>query len=290
LATLQEVGTHATVDAEISPVHTSEHKTVRRLLRSVTAGMLVLFDRGLYSFALIAALRRRGAHVLCRLPAEVKPRPERLLSDGTWLVRIARPSHCRRCGKEGMLVRMITYTFEDPANPGHHRTYRLVTTWLDPQIYPAEELAQSYHERWDIEEGYDELETHLLKGSAPLRSRSVSGIVQEIYGMLLAHYAIRALMHEAALKAQIDPDMISFTATLTLLQEVLHDFQLASVDCHPVLWARCLREIACHRVQPRLPRTYPRVVKRKMSKFPLKRAATRGHTKCRPYREAIRLI
>lgn len=290
LVTLEEIGTHATVDAGVWPVNTSERTGAQRLLRSIVAGMLVLFDRGLYSYAMILAILARGGQVLCRLPAGVKPRFVRRLKDGSCLVLIAPAAHHPHSRQEGLLVRLITYTIQDPAHPGKRIVYRLVSTLLDPDRFAAQELAVAYHERWEIEEGYDELETHLLGGSDPLRSRSVTGILQEIYGLLLAHYAIRALMHEAAAKADIDPDLISFTASVTLVQEAIRDFQLAAACLHPLLWDRLLTEIASNRVQQRPPRFYPRVVKRKMSHFPLKRSTTRGYTKGLPYGQAISLI
>ena len=281
VVTLEEVGTHASVDAGVWPLTVHERRGAKRLLRCVEAGILVFLDRGLYSAEMMEAILTRGAHVLARLPAQVKPTVVRRLLDGTYLVEV---------GARGVLLRLIAYTLHDPANPGHAKTYRLVTTLLDPDRFPAQTLAVSYHERWDIEETYDEIEVHLLDGSAPLRSRTVAGVLQEIYGLLIAHYAVRALMHEAALRTDTDPDTISFTATVTLVTEAIRDFQLAAPCLHELLLDRLLREIAAHRVQQRLPRSYPRVVKRKMSNFPLKRSTDRGSRRNRPYGKAIRLI
>jgi hypothetical protein len=290
LVTLEEVGTHATVDAGVWPLRIHERKGAKRLLRSVRAGMLVFLDCGLYSAEMMLALLNRGAQVLARLPAHVKPRLVRRLADGTWLVWVSVKGSGRHPKRTGVLLRLIAYTFSDPANPGHAKTYRLVTTLLDPSAYPAQELAVGYHERWDVEETYDEMEVHLLKGSAPLRSQTVLGVLQEIYGLLVAHYAVRALMHEAALRADIDPDTISFTATVHLVQEAIPDFQLAAPCLHEILFERLLGEIARQRVQKRPPRSNPRVVKRKMSNFPLKRATDRGSQRCLPYQRAIHLI
>lgn len=281
LVTLEEVGTHATVDAGVWPLAVHERRGAKRLLRSVEAGMLVFLDRGLYSAEMMGAILARGAHGIARLPAHVKPKGVRRLADGTYLVQV---------GASGVLLRLIAYTLDDVANPGHGKTYRLVTTLLDPDRFPAQTLAVGYHERWDIEETYDEMEVHLLHGSAPLRSRTVGGVLQEIYGLLIAHYAVRALMHEAAVRTDIDPDRISFTATVHLVEEAIRDFQLAAPCLHELLWDRLLREIAAHRVQQRLPRSNPRVVKRKMSNFPLKRVTDRGRRRGRPYRQAVHLI
>jgi hypothetical protein len=281
LVTLEEVGTHAIVDAGIWPLAVHERQGAKRLVRSVTAGMVVFLDRGLYSAQMLGLIVAQGAQVIARLPAHVKPLLVRRLKDGTHLVRV---------GSTGLLLRLIAYTIDDPNNPGHGQTYRVVTTLLDPDRYPGQTLAVSYHERWDIEETYDEMEIHLLGGRDPLRSRTVAGVLQEIYGLLIAHYAVRALMHEAAVRADLDPDTLSFTATVTLVEEAIRDFQLAAPCLHELLFDRLLQEIAAHRVQQRLPRSYPRVVKRKMSNFRLKRSTDRGSRRNRPYRKAIRLI
>jgi hypothetical protein len=281
LVTLEEVGTHATVEAGVWPLAVHERQGAKRLVRSVTAGMVVFLDRGLYSGAMLGLIVAQGAQVIARLPAHVKPQFVRRLADGTHLVRV---------GSDGLLLRLIAYTIDDPKNPGQGQTYRVVTTLLDPDRYPAKTLAVSYHERWDIEETYDEMEIHLLGGRAPLRSRTVTGVLQELYGLLIAHYVVRALMHEAAVRADLDPDTLSFTATVTLVEEAIRDFQLAAPCLHEHLFDRLLREIATHQVQQRLPRSYPRVVKRKMSNFRLKRSTDRGSRRNRPYRKAIRLI
>jgi hypothetical protein len=290
LVTLTEIGTHATVDAGIYPLAIDERQGVRHLLRSVTAGMLVYMDRGLYSAEMLLQLVGQGAQAVIRLPANVKPKRVKRLSDGSWLVEVRRWGTKTHSAQERVLVRLIRYRFREAGRRGKRRECRLVTTLLDPIAFPAVDLAVSYHERWDIEETYDELEVHLLGGSAPLRSRSVAGVLQEIYGLLIAHYAIRTLMHEAAVRAEIDPDHLSFKATVTLLQEAIRDFQLVAPAFHEALFARLFREIAKHRVQQRLPRSNPRVVRRKMSNFPLKRPKDRPYQMRVTYREAICLI
>lgn len=290
LVTLEEIGTRAMVNASIWPVHTDERMAAELLLASVNAEMLLFTDSGFYSFAMITAILARGAQVIARMPAGVKPQFVRRLRDGSLLVRIAPAGHHPHKEGEGLLVRLVTYTFKDPSNPGNGKTYRLATTLLNEDRFPANQIAQAYHERWDIEEGYDEIETHLLHGSAPLRSQTVMGVTQELYGLLIAHYAVRAAIHEAAVKADIDPDQISFTKTVTLVQEAIRDFQLAAPCLHEPMWNRLLTEIAKNRVQKRAPRFYPRVVKRKMSNFPLKKNSRKGYAKCLPYDKAITLI
>jgi len=280
LVSLVEIGTHAYIDAGVWPLCVHERDCALRLIRSLVAGMLLLVDRGLYSQEMIARVRAQGAHVLFRVPAHVKPTFLKRLPDGSWLVRLT---------EDPQVYRLIRYTIWDTNNPGHKLTYRLLTTLLDPFAAPGQELAVAYHERWGIEQVYDETETHLFGGSAPLRSRSVTGVLQEIYALLIAHYSVRAVMHDAALLADVDADTLSFTATVVILEETIPLFQIAAPASYPVLYERLLRDIAEHPVQQRPPRSYPRVVKRKMSNFPLKREGQNGR-RCIPYEEAIHLI
>lgn len=280
LVSLVEVGTHAYVDAGVWPLWVHERECALRLIRALVAGMLLMGDRGLYSKEMIARVRARGAQVLFRMPAQVKPRFLKRLADGSWRVHL---------NDDPQVYRLICFTIWDTHNPGHRKTYRLLTTLLDPLAAPGRALALAYHERWGIEETYDETETHLLGGSAPLRSQSVTGVLQEIYAVLIAHYAVRSVMHEAALLTEVDPDTLSFTAAVVVIEETIPLFQIASSEDHSQIFTRMLQDIAAHSVQQRPPRSNPRVVKRKMSNFPLKHAGQQGQ-RCLPYQQAIRLI
>jgi len=215
-------------------------------------------------------------------------------------VRVAPAAHHPHKKTDGLLVRLVRYTFVDPHSPGHRQVYRPITTLLDEHLTlldehlaPAHALARVYHERWPQKVAYDETEVRLLHGDAPLRSRSVMGVLQEIYGLLLAHYSVRTLIHEAACRENLDPDEISFTGTVVLIQQALPLLQLAGPEQRQPLFDRLLRDMAHLRVQHRPPRSYPRVVRRKMSNFPLKRNTsntTPGYRRCQPYGESIAVI
>jgi hypothetical protein len=280
LVGLVEIGTHAYIDAGVWPLSLPERACALRLTRSLASGMLLLVDRGLYSKEMIAGARAHGAHVLFRVPAHVKPTFLKRLPDGSWLIRLTGDQE---------VYRLICYTIRDKNNPGNKKTYRLLTTLLDPFIAAGSGLALTYHERWEIEQVYDETETHLFGGNTPLRSRSVMGVVQEVYALLIAHYAVRAVMHDSALMANVDTDTLSFTAAMTIIEETIPLFQIAAPDSYPVVYQRLLKDIVAQTVQQRPPRSYPRVVKRKMSNFPLKRAGQHGR-RCLPYKQAICLI
>jgi hypothetical protein len=286
---LLECGTHAIVDAGFWPGQTSERVGGFRLLRSVSTGMLVMWDRGFHDYDMLAQTRQRGAHVLSRLPAHIKPLRLRTLADGSYLAYLRPSDYQRRKKGERLLVRVIEYTLTDPNLPGWGETHRLVTTLLDPDTYPILELICAYHERWEIEITLDEIDTHQRLLPGPLRSRKPVGVIQELYGLLIAHYIIRALMYQAARQAQLDPDRLSFIGAVRVLQQAVPEFQMTAPEQLPALYQRLLRDMARKRLPPRRLRSNPRVVKRKMSNFKLKRAEHRAWPQpaVRSFREAI---
>ena len=288
---LVECGTHAIVDATFGPYGTSERDGAQALLRAVTADMLVMWDRGLHAYDLLAAVRQRGAHALGRLPAHVKPEWVASLPDGSTLAYLRPSDRTRRAHGERLLVRIIEYTLTDPALPGYGEVHRLVTTLLDPRLAPALELVCLYHERWEIELVVDETDTHQRLAGRPLRSQKPEGVIQELYALVLAHFAIRVLMHEAALQAGIDPDRLSFVHAVRVLHDAIPEFQMVAPAERPRLYARLLQDIAAGRLPARRLRSNPRVVKRKMSNFRLKRPDHRLWPQpTMPFRAAVLLI
>jgi hypothetical protein len=286
---LVECGTHAIVDAGFWPVKTSERVGGFRVLRSVTAGMLLMWDRGFHDYDMFVQARQRGAHVLARLPAHVKPTMVRPLGDGSYLAYLHPSDYQRRKKGERLLVRIIEYTITDPNLPGWGETHRLVTTLLDPEAYPVLELICAYHERWEIEITIDEIDTHQRLRPGPLRSRKPVGVIQELYGLLIAHYIIRTCLYQAAQQAQLDPDRLSFIGAVRVLQKAVPEFQMTAPEQLPALYQRLLRDIARKRLPPRRLRSNPRVVKRKMSNFKLKRVEHQlwPPPTVRSFREAI---
>lgn len=288
---LVECGTHAIVDAGFWPCRISERVGGFRMLRSVEPGMLVMWDRGLHDYDMIAAVRRRGAHVLSRLPSNIKPKRVRRLPDGSYLAYLYPSDYNRRKRGQRLLVRIIEYTLTDPALPGYGEVHRLITTLLDHKAYPALDLVCAYHERWESELVIDEMDTHQRLGGGTLRSLKPVGVIQELYGLLIAHYAIRSLMHEAALQAGVDPDRLSFVHALRVIHDAIPEFQMTVPDQLPQLYARLLRDVADGRLPPRRLRSNPRVVKRKMSKFRLKRPEhSHWPQPTYPFRQAVALI
>ncbi len=170
-----------------------------------------------------------------------------------------------------MLVRIVEYTITDPQLHGYAERHRLVTSLLDPETAPALEIACAYHERWEIELVIDEIDTHQRLVGRPLRSLLPVGVIQELYGLLLAHYALRFLMHQAALAAHLDPDRLSFVHAIEVVQDAISDLQLAAPQHFDQLYQRLLHDIAAIRLPARRFRSNSRVIKQKMSNFALKR-------------------
>jgi hypothetical protein len=251
--------------------------------------MLLLYDRGLHSFDLVVATRARRAHVLGRLPANVTPEVVCTLRDGTQLVRLRPSDPRRRRAGEQVLVRLITYTLDDPARPGHGEVHRLITSLLNPRVAPAIALVEAYHARWEEELAFDEVETH-QRPPRPLRSQTPVGVIQEIYGLLLAHYVVRAVMAEAATAAPtpLPPTRLSFLTTLRLIRTTLPEFHRTAPADHPRLYRQLLADIVATPLPPRRTRSYPRVVKRKMSSFRVKAPAHRlWRQPSKAFRDAI---
>lgn len=227
LVLLIECGTHVICAAVLRPVTAGEAPAARHLLRAVTEGMLLLWDRGLHSWAMLHATQQRGAAFLGRVKAHVLLPPETILADGTCLSTVYPSATHRRQRRAGIVVRVIEYTIDDPARPHQGELYRLVTSLLDPATASADDLARTYHERWEQETVNAELKAHQLdRTPAPaLRSQRPREVVQEVYGLLLAHWAVRRLMAEAATQHGLDPDQLSFLGALRVLRRAVPRFQ-----------------------------------------------------------------
>jgi hypothetical protein len=216
VAAVIECGTHALLDAEIGPYTTSEVALTGPLLDRLSPGMLVLADRGLTSFASLRRAAATGADLLWRVKNSstgLRPHPVQELPDGSWLARVDPPQAQRRT-IEPMILRVVDYTIDDGRD--NKTAYRLLTTITDPEQAGATDLALAYAQRWEIENVFDELKTHQRGPKTVLRSKSPPLVLQEIWGHLCCHYAIRTLMADTAAQAGHDPDRVSFIAALTI--------------------------------------------------------------------------
>jgi IS4 transposase len=184
--------------------------------------MLNLADRAFFGYRLWKDASSTGADLLWRIKKNIQLVCEERLSDGSYLSHIYPSTGHRRRKANGIKVRVIDYRLEGIADA--EPIYRLVTTILDHKKAPAEELAALYHERWEIESALDELKTHLRGSKIVLRSKTPDLVRQEFYGLMMAHFAIRGLMHEAALKADDDPDRLSFLHAVRVIRRKLPVF------------------------------------------------------------------
>jgi hypothetical protein len=269
---LAETGTHMVVEAYIKRGKKSEFNVAAALLKKAPSGCLVLQDRGFYGYRPLAEALRHNVHVLGRVGDHVVFQRTETFEDGSYLAVIYPTRKDKRHHTNGLTVRVIEYTLDEPNRTGHGERHRLVTTLRDARAYAAEELVVLYHERWEIEIGNDELKTHQLHRHVHLRSRTPCGILQEVYGILLAYNAVRFLMHEAALSVDIDPRALSFIHAVRVLRETAPLMRAAPTSHLPILYAAMIHHIAQGRLPPRAHRINPRVVKKKMSNFGKKRA------------------
>ncbi len=185
---LCECSTHVIFDAAITPFKADHHYYFKRLLRSVDEGMLVMFDRGLLSYGGIRAIRERQAHILAPVRKDMKLHPQEYFSDGTYIAHLKSWDNKGANDDPPIPVRVISYTIDDPQRNPEQLTFRLITTLLDPDLYPAETLILLYHQRWDIELAIDEIDTHQRLTWTPFRSQKPVGVIQEFYALLLAYF------------------------------------------------------------------------------------------------------
>ncbi len=219
---LLENGTHVLWAAHMDRYATDELTLAQQVVPALQKGMLCLADRFFPSYKLWQIAARTGAELLWRTRQNARLEIDKRLPDGSYLSRIYPTTSDRRNQRKGIVVRVIDYRLDKV--PDAEPIYRLITTILDHKLAPAKELAALYHERWEIETALDELKTHLRGAQIVLRSKTPGLVQQEFYGLLMAHFAIRGLMHEAALRADEDPDRLSFLHAVRVVQRRMARF------------------------------------------------------------------
>jgi hypothetical protein len=219
---LVENGTHVLFGTRMGSYATGENTLAKDVLGALDSTMLCLADRGFFGFEMWRQALATQAQLLWRTRKNMRFSCDQRLADGSYLSRIYPSERDRRHQTNALCLRVIEYRLEGVAEA--EPIYRLVTNVLDAQQAPAQELAALYHERWEIEAALDELKTHLRGARIVLRSKTPELVRQEFYGLLMAHFAVRALMHEAALQANVDPDRLSFVHAVRVVRRKLPAF------------------------------------------------------------------
>jgi len=201
---------------------TGEITLAKHVIGRLTKGMLCLADRSFFGFELWQAARSTGAQLVWRVKKNARLVPSKRFADGSYLAEIYPSEKDRRKSTRAVAVRVIEYRLVGVGDA--EPIYRLVTTILDHAKAPAKELAALYHERWEVETALDELKTHLRGSKIVLRSKTPELVRQEFYGLMMAHFAVRGLMHEAAIEGDVDPDELSFVHAVRVIRRKLPVF------------------------------------------------------------------
>lgn len=256
LLALVECGTRAVIDAVFGPTTIGETTYAPRLVGSLKAGMIVLADRNFAAQGLLAQVANTGAHLLVRCKNARRMPVLARYRDGSYLSMMGQ-----------LRVRVIDAEITISTSAGRHTgVYRLATNLLDPDQYPAGELIQLYHERWEIETTYLELKSSMLGGRV-LRARTPAGIEQEVYALLVTYQLLRTAITDAAIGSGLDPDRASFTIAWHAARDQI--IQAASVIADTVidLIGTIGRHVLAQPLPARRLRTCPRIVKRAISKY-----------------------
>jgi hypothetical protein len=235
---LNECGSHVSIAASFGPCRDDERALLSGIIGAFTQDMLVIADRNFYSFDLWRRALGTGADLLWRVKAGVTLPVIEPLSDGSYRSVVINPtiSGARRVklldrirrgesvpAEQAIPVRVVEYDIPDREGNGTGELVCLITSILDPVEVTAVELATAYHERWESETSFREKKTYLRRSGRVLRSKSPKMVRQEIWAMLLTHYAVRKLMCRAADEAGHDPDRLSFTRSLRVIRRQVTD-------------------------------------------------------------------
>lgn len=292
---LVELGTHVELALTYGGWGESERKLLPNLIDSIPDDALLMLDSGFYSFEWWKRLHDKHK-ILARVQKSMVFEPLETFADGSYLAKVYRANWYRQNDSGGIVVRVIEYTIDDPQRTGHQERHVLITNLLDAQEHPADEMICEYHERWEIEITFDEQKTHQdpvrAEKATNFRSETMDGLKQEIYALSLAHFVIRALMFEAAKEKQIDVDQLSFKGCFQIIKTRLPEYHPYDGLSRLEQWFEALVwEIGQETIPRRRNRINPRVIKRKMSKWPKARPHHRKQKALeKTFKEAIVML
>lgn len=221
IVTLLENGTHVLFGAAIGGSQTGEKTLATTVVQRLPSDALCLADRGFFGYPLWCAALATGAQLLWRVPSNLVLPRLRELKDGSYLTKIYPSPNHRRDDRDGVPVRVISFEI---GPRGKAEPYRLLCSIVDPKHAPAIQLANLYAKRWTVETTFAELKTRLRGASMVIRSRTPEHVRQDVFGMLLAHFGVRAIMHEAALAQRVEPAELSFVQALRIIHRNLPEF------------------------------------------------------------------
>lgn len=289
IVALCEIGSRVFFHFLAKPISCGKVTIAKSVYRAIPRGSLLSFDIGFFAYELVKMVLDGKSDFLGRSKVGRILEPIESLGDGSYLAKIYATDYNRVHDRRGTIIRVIEYTLNDPQRVGHQETHRLVTSLLDPVAHPAVTLIELYHERWEEEIAIDEIKTHTRK-AATLRSQSPAGVIQEIYGLLIAHFVIRKLMFDAATEANVSPRRISYTATLKILRTRLAEAP-RSVRARTQWYERLIAEVSEEQLPERRNRINPRVIKKTQSKWPKVRPKHRKLTKLqKKFHDAIETL
>lgn len=270
LVTLMALRSHLLAGARFGPQALSEQALAKELWTTIPDESLTIVDRGFLAASILIPIAAHGhrRHWLVRAKSDTTWNVVRSLGRGDWLVEKEASRHARAADPSlptRWEMRAIRYQRKG------FKPQTLLTSMTDPVAYPASEIVALYHERWELELGYDEVKTVMLDREETTRSKTPRGVTQELWGLALAYNLVRLEMERIADEAGVTPDRISFKSALMYIEHALLSLSLASPGRIPEHLRR-LREDVAHFILPkRRQRSYPRAVKIKMSNYPRKR-------------------
>lgn len=293
VVTLVDAFSRQLLGVNLMRCHSSEREGLMEIFDKIPKSALVLMDRGISALWLMEKLLNDSKHFLARITVSWNPTIISSLGKGDYLVRIQgriRNTNVTDKNKTGtLMLRMVKYQVKNG------ETVRLLTDLLDHVKYPAKEIVMLYHQRWECEIAYDEFKTHLstTAGGAQdliFRSKKPDGVIQEVYALFVLYNIIRGFMSDAGELCKVNPLHISFVDSVQIIRETAsHFFTLRQESKKFVLTSRMLRDISdTVNPRPRRKRSYPRVVKHKMSDYYRKRPGCHG--RFRDFKSEVRLL
>mgnify|MGYP003889805515 CR=1 FL=1 len=260
------VGSRLVTDFVVASQQHGEQTLARDLIDKMPDLSVLILDRGFVNYAMFARIPASGSdrHFMCRGRKTLVSERLRILGRNDSLVEIAVSKTSRREDPtlpETIVVRLIRYSF-----PGF-LPVTLVTSLLDPQRFPRGEIVELYHQRWEIETSYDEIKTHTLEREETIRSRSPELVSQEIHGLFIGYNLLRVMMARASVAAGVNPARMSFRNSLREVRDFFSFATDVAPGTLPALYRKLCKTLALLVLPQRRKRSYPRVVKIKMSNY-----------------------